>query len=201
MFEGEDFCSGHYSCYVRDGRGYTAQRCAAFKFARHFRKMNYLINSAPVIHRSRSAGCSTKCVARTTSERKESVRDPIDPQEVFDHIKDINDPEHPYSLEQLDVVSQTRVHVDDVSNRICVSFTPTVPHCSMATLIGLSIRVKLLRVLPRRMKIDISISPGSHSSELAVNKQLNDKERVAAALENANLLEKVNLCLKGQTAM
>ena len=57
---------------------------------------------------------------------------------------------------------------------------------SMATLIGLSIRVKLLRVLPRRMKIDISISPGSHSSELAVNKQLNDKERVAAALENAN---------------
>ena len=132
MFEGEDFCSGHYSCYVRDGRGYTAQRCAAFKFARHFRKMTYLINSAPVIHRSRSAGCSTKCVARTTSERKESVRDPIDPQEVFDHIKDINDPEHPYSLEQLDVVSQTRVHVDDVSNRICVSFTPTVPHCSMA---------------------------------------------------------------------
>ena len=120
---------------------------------------------------------------------------------MFDHIKDINDPEHPYSLEQLDVVSQTRVHVDDVSNRICVSFTPTVPHCSMATLIGLSIRVKLLRVLPRRMKIDISISPGSHSSELAVNKQLNDKERVAAALENANLLEKVNLCLKGQTAM
>ena len=35
----------------------------------------------------------------------------------------------------------------------------------------------------------------------AVNKQLNDKERVAAALENPNLLEKVDLCLSGQTAM
>jgi hypothetical protein len=51
------------------------------------------------------------------------------------------------------------------------------------------------------MKIDILISPGSHSSEVAVNKQLNDKERVAAALENPNLSEKVNMCLKGQTAM
>ena len=71
----------------------------------------------------------------------------------------------------------------------------------MATLIGLSIRVKLLRVLPRRFKVDVIVSPGSHASEAAVNKQLNDKERVAAALENPNLLEKVNLCLQGQTSM
>ena len=57
------------------------------------------------------------------------------------------------------------------------------------------------RALPRRFKVDIVVSPGSHSSEAAVNKQLNDKERVAAALENPNLLEKVDLCLSGQTAM
>ena len=102
---------------------------------------------------------------------------------------------------QLDVVSESHVKVDDAAHRITVSFTPTVPHCSMATLIGLSIRVKLLRVLPRRFKVDVIVSPGSHSSEAAVNKQLNDKERVAAALENPNLLEKVDLCLSGQTAM
>jgi hypothetical protein len=36
------------------------------------------------------------------------------------------------------------------------------------------------------------VSPGSHSSEAAVNKQLGDKERVAAALENPNLLDMVN---------
>lgn len=35
----------------------------------------------------------------------------------------------------------------------------------------------------------------------AVNKQLNDKERVAAALENPHLLDKVMLCLSGQTAI
>ncbi len=39
------------------------------------------------------------------------------------------------------------------------------------------------------------ISPGSHASEEAVNKQLADKERVAAALENSHLLQVVNQCL------
>ena len=65
----------------------------------------------------------------------------------------------------------------------------------MATLIGLSIRVKLLRSLPPRFKVDVLIAPGTHASEAAVNKQLADKERVAAALENAHLLQVVNQCL------
>jgi hypothetical protein len=38
-----------------------------------------------------------------------------------------------------------------------VQFTPTVEHCSMATLIGLCIRVKLLRCLPTRFKVDIQV--------------------------------------------
>lgn len=46
-----------------------------------------------------------------------------------------------------------------------------------------------------RMKVDISVKEGTHQSEQAVNKQLNDKERVAAALENTTLLELVNNCL------
>ena len=65
----------------------------------------------------------------------------------------------------------------------------------MATLIGLCIRVKLLRSLPGRFKVDIKVLEGSHASENQVNKQLNDKERVAAALENSHLLEVVNKCL------
>ena len=43
--------------------------------------------------------------------------------------------------------------------------------------------------------MDIFVTPGTHSTEAAVNKQLNDKERVAAALENPNLLEMVNKSL------
>ena len=65
----------------------------------------------------------------------------------------------------------------------------------MATLIGLCLRVKLIRSLPRRFKVRIRITPGSHASEVEINKQLNDKERVAAALENAHLLEVVNKCI------
>jgi metal-sulfur cluster biosynthetic enzyme len=45
--------------------------------------------------------------------------------------------------------------VDDDKNSVEILFTPTIPHCSMATLIGLAIRVKLLRALPARFKVGL----------------------------------------------
>jgi metal-sulfur cluster biosynthetic enzyme len=119
--------------------------------------------------------------------------DPIDQDEIFDLIRSIYDPEHPNTLEELRVVSAPQIEVGH--NHVMVEFTPTVPHCGMSTLIGLSIRVRLLRSLPNRFKIDIRLKPGSHNSEHAVNKQLNDKERVAAALENPVLLDTVEQTL------
>ncbi len=62
-----------------------------------------------------------------------------------------------------------QVEADDFRNTVRVWFTPTIPHCSMATLIGLCIRVKLIRSLPRRFKVDVKLSPGTHSSEDAGN--------------------------------
>ena len=106
---------------------------------------------------------------------EDSVTDPIDEREVFDLVRNINDPEHPLTLEQLDVVKINDIFVDDGGNKVKVAFTPTIPHCSMATIIGLSIRVKLLRSLPPRFKVDVTIAPGTHASETAVNKQLADK--------------------------
>ncbi|XP_026071267.1 mitotic spindle-associated MMXD complex subunit MIP18-like [Carassius auratus] len=135
----------------------------------------------------------------TAADEDEDVADPIDDREIFDLIRSINDPEHPLSLEELNVVEQVRVNVNDPESVVSVEFTPTIPHCSMATLIGLSIKVKLLRSLPDRFKIDVHITPGTHASEDAVNKQLADKERVAAALENSQLLEVVNQCLFTRT--
>ncbi|XP_029448895.1 cytosolic iron-sulfur assembly component 2B [Rhinatrema bivittatum] len=131
----------------------------------------------------------------TAQDEDEDFPDKIDDREVFDLIRSINDPEHPLSLEELNVVEQVRVKVNDDQSTVAVEFTPTIPHCSMATLIGLSIKVKLLRSLPERFKVDVHITPGTHASEHAVNKQLADKERVAAALENSHLLEVVNQCL------
>ncbi|KAF8682790.1 Iron-sulfur cluster assembly protein [Rhizoctonia solani] len=123
----------------------------------------------------------------------EEEEEPIDSEEIFDLLRSINDPEHPLTLEQLKVVSAEQITVSP--NHVMVRFTPTIPHCSMATLIGLSMRVRLLRSLPSRYKVDIMIQEGTHQSENAVNKQLNDKERVAAALENSHLLGVVEQCL------
>ncbi|KAJ7312046.1 hypothetical protein JRQ81_006379 [Phrynocephalus forsythii] len=134
----------------------------------------------------------------TAREEDDELPDAIDDREVFDLIRSISDPEHPLTLEELNVVEQVRVQVNDTKSTVSVEFTPTIPHCSMATLIGLSIKVKLIRSLPERFKVDVHITQGTHASEHAVNKQLADKERVAAALENAHLLEVVNQCLSGR---
>ncbi|BBN12709.1 cytosolic iron-sulfur assembly component 2 [Marchantia polymorpha subsp. ruderalis] len=148
-----------------------------------------LINANPVVHETKARS------VRQESTDETSV-DEFDALEIFEHVRDITDPEHPYSLEQLNVVSEDAIDVDDKSSHVTVTFTPTVQHCSMATVIGLCIRVKLMRCLPPRFKVDIRVAPGSHASEAAVNKQLNDKERVAAALENPHLVEMVERCLQ-----
>ncbi|KAJ1498992.1 hypothetical protein HMI55_004638 [Coelomomyces lativittatus] len=95
----------------------------------------------------------------------ETIVDEFDAQEIFDLIRNINDPEHPLTLEQLNVAQLGLIHVDNIEQTITVKFTPTIPHCSMATLIGLCIRVRLLRCIPPRFKVTVLVSEGSHQSE------------------------------------
>ena len=78
---------------------------------------------------------------------------------------------------------------------VIIRFTPTVPHCSLATLIGLCLRVKLQQCLPFKHKLEIYISEGTHSTEEDDNKQINDKERVVAAMENPSLREIMEHCV------
>ena len=134
-------------------------------------------------------------IVRDRTESEGDARDQFDSLEVFEMLRHLNDPEHPLTLEQLNVVRLEDIEVDDRKCKVCVNYTPTIPHCSMATVIGLCIRVKLLRSLPSRFKVDVRIAKDTHSQEKAVNKQLNDKERVAAALENSHLLSVVNKCI------
>jgi len=149
------------------------------------------LNPNPVIHQ-----VSDVHRRREETAEDDSIMDAFDALEIFESIRRINDPEHPIvTLEQLNVVKHTDIVVDNENSEVKVMFTPTIPHCSMATLIGLCIRVKLMRSLPDRFKLDVEVAKGTHASEAAVNKQLNDKERVAAALENASLLNVVNNCI------
>ncbi|PAN44765.1 hypothetical protein PAHAL_9G068400 [Panicum hallii] len=148
------------------------------------RKMTVgMINANPVVHE------------RPERAAHPHAADALDPLDVFDTVRDIRDPEHPYSLEQLSVLSQESISVDEKLGRIQITFTPTVQHCSMATVIGLCLRLKLMQNFPPHFKIDIKVAPGSLANEESVNKQLNDKERVAAALENPNLRQLVDECL------
>mmetsp|Transcript_34701 Transcript_34701/g.98326 ORF Transcript_34701/g.98326 Transcript_34701/m.98326 type:complete len:163 (-) Transcript_34701:994-1482(-) len=153
-----------------------------------------LINPSPVVYERKKLNTSQR--RRDEAVYDEDERDPVDALEIFEHLRDIKDPEHPHTLEELNVMQEDNIYVDDGKGYIRVRFTPTVEHCSMATLIGLCIRVKLLETLPTRFKIDIEVTPGTHATEDAVNKQLNDKERVAAALENTDILRNlVGPCL------
>lgn len=68
-----------------------------------------------------------------------------------------------------------------------VECTPTINHCSLATVIGLAVRVRLEQTLPPNYRVDVRMKDGSHAQDDQVNKQLADKERVAAALENDTL--------------
>ncbi|KAL4570431.1 hypothetical protein LXL04_026083 [Taraxacum kok-saghyz] len=158
-----------------------------------------LINANPVVYEKKERPARSR---PGDADFNEYAADIIDQLEIFDilstflhHIRDIKDPEHPYSLEELKVITEDAIEVDDKRSYVRVTFTPTVEHCSMATVIGLCLRVKLMRSLPSRFKVDIKVAPGTHATEDAVNKQLNDKERVAAALENPNLVDMVDECL------
>merc|ERR1719203_1076295 len=132
-----------------------------------------------------------------SAEEDEFERDEFTTAEIFDLVRGINDPEHPLTLEQLNVIKMEDITINAKNkNRMLVRYTPTIPHCSMATLIGLSLRVKLLRSLPPRFKVRIEITPGTHKSEKEITKQINDKERVCAALENYSLIKVVNQCIK-----
>jgi metal-sulfur cluster biosynthetic enzyme len=86
-----------------------------------------------------------------------------------DLLSNISDPEHPLTLSQLAVVQlpHITVHDDPASpmSSVLVEITPTIPHCSMATLIGLCIRVRLERALPQRFRVDIKVRKGTHQSE------------------------------------
>ncbi|XP_055826961.1 protein AE7-like 1 isoform X1 [Solanum dulcamara] len=146
-----------------------------------------LINANPVVHEKKER------IAR--ADDLPHADDAVDPLDIYDVVRDIRDPEHPYSLEQLSVLSEESITVDEKLGRILITFTPTIQHCTMATVIGLCLREKLKNCFPPHFKVDIKVAPGSHADEESVNKQLSDKERVAAAMENPNLRQLVDECL------
>ncbi|TBU03266.1 hypothetical protein CWI37_0324p0020 [Hamiltosporidium tvaerminnensis] len=155
---------------------------------------------------------------------------------IYELLRDIKDPEHPNTLEDLGIINKSGIKIgviessnigeiessvekqDFLSNNdknemflfkkgvsitdyglpinyIDISFVPTIPHCSMAALIGLSIKRQLMKFVDEKYWIRVYIAAETHVNELALNKQLNDKDRVMAAFENEAIVDLIDLCL------
>ena len=126
---------------------------------------------------------------RNKLENNDKIEDEIDNYEIFDLIRNINDPEHPYNLEELNIISIDDILVDNINRIIKVYFTPTIDNCGFASLIGLSIKKKLLNFISPRYNIDVFIKEPKNESDKNINKQMNDKERLEASNLNKNLID------------
>lgn len=136
----------------------------------------------------------------------DGVLQEVTPKSVFELIRDIRDPEHPYSLEQLGVVSWRDISVGVIGpdgtvpdaglpiRYVRVVFKPTIPHCSMAAIIGLCIKAQVSRFVKGHF-VQVHIADGAHVNFKALNKQLDDKDRVQAAMENDALLDVMRECV------
>jgi metal-sulfur cluster biosynthetic enzyme len=124
---------------------------------------------------------------------------PLDAEDIHDLLAEILDPERDgLTLGDLSVVAPDRVAVayappDGKRAVVTVTLRPTVPHCGFMLLIALTVFAKLQQDLPGNInwKVDIAVEPGSHQQGDEIVKQVNDKERVAAALENPQLRQEV----------
>lgn len=170
---------------VRDEESLPQRTNASKQLSVHQRTENYLNGLLNTL--TFNSNDSSEVISET------AIEELVDEQEIYDLISSISDPEHPLTLGQLSVVNLNDIKITHpdlkkhLKGLISVQITPTITHCSLATLIGLGIRVRLQRSTAALYRLSITVKPGTHQSETQVNKQLNDKERVAAACENPQL--------------
>lgn len=131
----------------------------------------------------------------------------ITKESVFEILRGIKDPEHPYTLEQLNIITVDEIEISQLKDKtalcsggqpirsVTVTFTPTIPHCSMAGIIGLCITYQLYKFIDNHM-ISVQIKENTHSTYQALNKQFSDRDRVLAAFENESLMEVIYSCIE-----
>lgn len=75
---------------------------------------------------------------------------------------------------------------------IQVFFKPSSIFSASANFIGLAIRAKLNIVLPQeQFKLDVFVLEDSHVNKYAIDRQINDKERVSATFEKPDIWDSI----------
>jgi len=139
-----------------------------------------IINASPTVY-----DCDDDDAPPLSNEECDALR-----TDIYSVIRHIADPEHPHTLEQLRVVSLSGIHVAEVDRSVVITLIPTVPHCSLTLIIGLCIRVAV-EAEHRNIKLNFAIPANKHQTAAETSRQLNDKERCAAAMEIDSLAETV----------
>ncbi|XP_058429292.1 cytosolic iron-sulfur assembly component 2A isoform X2 [Marmota monax] len=92
--------------------------------------------------------------------------------EVYDLIRTIRDPEKPNTLEELEVVTESCVKVQKINEEdylVIIRFTPTVPHCSLATLIDEELETQRVQITcsesNRQEMVKVRLNPKSPDSK------------------------------------
>ncbi len=121
---------------------------------------------------------------------------------IFTLIKKIRDPEFPYFLYVLNIITIEKILIENyILNQninININVAPTYNMCTMSSIIGLSIEniiyneysglvLKNYFPINWNWKYCITILPAFHIKGLTITKQLNDKERISAAIENFSI--------------
>ncbi len=112
-----------------------------------------------------------------------------DKEDVLRVLRNVNDPEHPVSILDLDIVTENDIEVDD--DHVEVQFAPTVPFCPMGGAIGIVIKYALEKELG--LEAEVKVKPGAHVQEEMLNQTINDPESYQETLDrlrNSGLLDR-----------
>ena len=101
----------------------------------------------------------------------------MDKSEVLAVLQKVNDPEHPISVVDMDIVTEDDIKID--SDMVEVEFTPTVPFCPMGGAIGVIIKYAIEKELG--VTAQVRVKAGKHVQEKALNETLGDPDRYEEA--------------------
>lgn len=122
-----------------------------------------------------------------------------------DVIRTIRDPEKPNTLEELEVVTEKCVEVQELGEEeylIIIRFSPTVPHCSLATLIGAAasplFSIKSSSDLLKRSRVCAVVAMAAESDGVFACRSLPPGEAAAVfALQTQGERHNLRWCLQG----
>lgn len=121
---------------------------------------------------------------------------------VFSILKEIRDPEFPCYLFSLNILCLEKISIENYilnqNTTINIVIAPTYNRCTMSSIIGLSIKNILFNELTGTFfkfyfpttwswKYCTIIPSWFHIKGPMLTKQLNDKERISAAIENPSI--------------